>query len=170
MMIVTKLKIGFQKLKPQIVVYRDYKHFDNENFWLDIQSCASENNMKCFKETVFCIFNKHAPTKRKYVRANEAPFTTKELHKTIMKRSSLRNKLLKAFKWKYCKRLLRSIKKSYFNNIDISKINDNRSFRKILQKAKRLTWLKKVKLSQKMLNYVVFSIIIFQKSLPISKY
>ena len=97
MMIVTKLKIEFQKLKPHIVVYRDYKHFDNENFRSDIQSCASENNLKCFKETVFCKFNKHAPTKRKYVRANEAPFMAKELHKAIMKRSSLRNKLPKTF-------------------------------------------------------------------------
>ena len=33
--------------------------------------------------------------KRKYVRANEVPFTTKELHKGIMKRLRLRNKFLK---------------------------------------------------------------------------
>ena len=33
--------------------------------------------------------------KRIYVRANEAPFMTKELHKAIMKRSRLRNKFLK---------------------------------------------------------------------------
>ena len=33
--------------------------------------------------------------KRKYVRANEAPFMTKELHKAIMIRSRLRNKFLK---------------------------------------------------------------------------
>ena len=39
--------------------------------------------------------NKHAPLKRKYVRANEAPFMTKELHKAIMKRSKLRKKFLR---------------------------------------------------------------------------
>ena len=33
--------------------------------------------------------------KKKYVRANEAPFITKELHKAILKRSRLRNKFLK---------------------------------------------------------------------------
>ena len=74
------------------MAYRDYKHFDNEKFWSDIQRCASEKNLKCFKETVFCIFNKHVPIKRKYVRANEAPFMTKELHRATMKRSKLRKK------------------------------------------------------------------------------
>ena len=37
-------------------------------------------DLKTFKETVFCIFKKHAPIKRKYDRANGAPFMTKELH------------------------------------------------------------------------------------------
>ena len=69
MMVVTELKMEFQKLKP-IVAYRDYKLFDNAKFLSDIQSFASEKNLKCFKETVFfflffCIFNKHAPIKRK---------------------------------------------------------------------------------------------------------
>ena len=63
---------------------------------------------------------------------------TKELHKAIMKRSRLRNKFLKTksitdrknynVQRDYYKKLLRSTKKSYFNNLDISKINDNRSF------------------------------------------
>ena len=138
MMVVTELKMGFQKLKPHIVAYRDYQHFDNEKFRSDIENCASEKNLKCFKENVFCIFNKHALIKRKYVRSNEAPFMIKELHKAIMKRSRLRNKFLKTksitdrknydVQRKYCKKLLRSTKKSYFNNLDISQINYNRSF------------------------------------------
>ena len=49
-------------------------------------------DLKTFKETAFCIFNKHAPMRRKYVRVNETPFMTKEPHKAIMKRSRLRNK------------------------------------------------------------------------------
>ena len=142
MMVVTELKMGFQKLKPHIVAYRDYKLFDNEKFRSDVENCVSETNLKCFKETVFCIFNKHAPIKRKYVRANKALFMTKELHKAIMKRSRLRNKFLKTksitdrknynVQRNYCKKLLRSTKKSYFNNLDISKINDNRSFWKTI--------------------------------------
>ena len=79
MMVVTKLKMVFQKMKPYIVVYRNYKPFDNEKFWSDIQS----------------IFNKNATIKRKYDRANEASFGMKDLRKAIMKRSSLRKKYLK---------------------------------------------------------------------------
>ena len=77
-----------------------------------------------------------------YVRGNEAPFMTKELHKAIMKRSRLRNKFLKkknrlligkiiTFKGTIVKNL-RSIKKSCFDDFDISKINDNSSFRETI--------------------------------------
>ena len=57
---------------------------------------------------------------------------TKELHKTIMKRSGLRNKFLndrtennqKTFKRQrnVCKKLLRTTKKSYCSNLDIKKL------------------------------------------------
>ena len=47
-------------------------------------------------KAVFRIFNKHAPIKRKYIRANEVPFMTNDLHKAIMERSKLRNKFLKS--------------------------------------------------------------------------
>ena len=40
------------------------------------------------------ILEKHAPTKKEYVRANQAPFITKTLSKEIMKRSNLRKKIL----------------------------------------------------------------------------
>ena len=48
-----------------------------------------------YKSTIFNIFNRHVPIKKKYIRANEAPFMSKELHKAIMKRSRLRNIFLK---------------------------------------------------------------------------
>ena len=66
------------------------------------------------------------------------PFLTKELHKAIKRRSRLRNKFLKTkwktdmkyynVQWNCCKKLLRSTKKSNFNNLEISKTKDNRSF------------------------------------------
>ena len=46
-----------------------------------------------FKETVI-ILEKHPPTKKKYIQANQAPFITKTLSKEIMKKSHLRNKFL----------------------------------------------------------------------------
>ena len=89
---VTEFKKGFQKLPPKIVNSWDYKNFDNLKFRLDISKFDFDtSDLEGFKNTIFCIFNKHAPIKRKYVRANEAPFMTKELHKAIMKRSKLRN-------------------------------------------------------------------------------
>ena len=88
-------------------------------------------------KTVFHIFNKDAPFKRKYIRANEAPFMSKELHKDIMRRSKLRNKFLKSrnlsdrknytSKRNLCKKLLKNTKRTYFDNLDIRKVTDNRT-------------------------------------------
>ena len=49
------------------MVYRDYKYFNNEKVRSNIQNWVLEKNLKYFKETVFCIFDKHAPIKRTYV-------------------------------------------------------------------------------------------------------
>ena len=74
----TELKMSFQKQKPKIIVYRDFKKSDNNAFYHDIEKCSFNTaDLKTFKETVFCIFNKHAPMKRKYVQENEALFMTK---------------------------------------------------------------------------------------------
>ena len=118
----TEFKTSFQKREPKIIKYRDYKNFDNSKFRSEIlKRNFNYTDLRTFKETVFNIFNKYAPIKRKYVRANEAPFMTKELHKAIMKRSRLRNKFLKDrtennqknFKHQrnFCKKLLRTTKK-----------------------------------------------------------
>ena len=99
--------------------------------------------MRTFKETVFNIFNKYEQIKKKkYVCANEAPFMTKELHKAIMKRSRLRNAFLKGrtknnqknFKLqrKFCKKLLRTTKKSYYSNLDIKKVTGKKTFWKTI--------------------------------------
>ena len=76
-MTVTEFKMSFQKLQPKIINYRDYKNFDNgkfrPNLWkMNLNTTDPEGFMKI----VFCIFNKHAPIKRKYICANEASFMT----------------------------------------------------------------------------------------------
>ena len=63
------------------MAYRDCKYFNNKKFGRDIESFASEKNLKCFK--------RQAPVKRKYVGANEVPSMAKNLHKAIMERSRL---------------------------------------------------------------------------------
>ena len=93
---ITEFRTSFQKQDPKIIKYRDYKNFDNNKFRSEILKRNFNNtDLRTFKETVFNIFNKYSPIKRKYVRANEAPFMTRELHKAIMKRSRLRNRFLK---------------------------------------------------------------------------
>ena len=139
MMVLTELKMGFQKLKPHIVAYRDSKNFDNENLQSDIESCASEKNLRCFKDTFFVYLTSMLLLKENTSQL-KATFMTKELHKAIMKRSRLRNKFLKSIidrknynvQRNYCKKLLRSTKKSYFNTLYISKINDNSSLWKTI--------------------------------------
>ena len=88
--------MGFQKKVPKIIAYRSYKKIDNAEFCDDINNFVfDQSDVSNFKETMFNIFDKHAPIKQKYLRANEAPFMTKELHREIMKRSRLLNNFLR---------------------------------------------------------------------------
>ena len=67
---------------------------------------------------------------------------TKELHKAIMKRSKIRNKFLKSKIFSYrkaytsqcnfCKKLPRNTRRTYFNNLDIKKVTDNRTLWKTI--------------------------------------
>ena len=56
-----------------------------------VTATSNVDNFGMHKSTIFDIFNRHVLIKKRYIRANEAPFMSKELHKTIMKRSRLRN-------------------------------------------------------------------------------
>ena len=79
--------MGFQRLKPKIIPYRDYKNLDNAKFRSYIVATTSNvDNFGMYKNTIFNIFNRHVPIKKKYIRANEPPFMTKELRKAIIKR------------------------------------------------------------------------------------
>ena len=72
--------MGFQKLKPHIVTYRNYKNFNNDRFQEDIKTCGFDTkDTNSFKGIILSIFNKYASIKKKYIRANEAPFMTKKI-------------------------------------------------------------------------------------------
>ena len=97
----TVMKVFYKKQRPNIVTYRNYKHFSNEVFMLDIKNSiiqmTSENNDLEFdrlKPALDEAIQRHAPIKKRYVRANQAPFINKEIKKETMKRSRLRNKFL----------------------------------------------------------------------------
>ena len=58
---------------------------------------TSENNdleFDRFKTALDEAIQRHAPIKKRYVRANQAPFINKKIKKETMKRSRLRNKFL----------------------------------------------------------------------------
>ena len=84
-----------------------------------------------------------APHKKKYTRANQAPFLTKEINKEIMTRSRLRNKFLrcrsdenkKAYNEQRnrCVKLVRSAKKAHYSNLSIKDVNGNKKFWKIVK-------------------------------------
>ena len=88
--------------------------------------------------TFLNALNSFALVKKKYLRANHSKFVNKELSKTMMLRAKLRNKFLKqkttetrsAYNKQrnICVTILRKAKKSYFENLDIKNLRDNRKF------------------------------------------
>ena len=53
----------------------------------------SQISFRIFKSTVDNILQKHAPIKKRYVRANQASFINSKIHKEVMTRTPLRNTL-----------------------------------------------------------------------------
>ena len=99
-MVLTVLKSEAPNLTPKLVSYRKYEHFDSDKFKLEVSDKLSMQdlsimNYKSFKDTIIDSLNKHAPLKRKYLRANNSNFITKELSKAIMQKPKLRNLYLK---------------------------------------------------------------------------
>ena len=97
-MFVTVLKTKFEKTKPKEITYRDYKIFDESNFKFELDSsltkgCATYGE---FEDIFLKVLKKHAPLKRKFIRANHAPYMTKALRKSMMRRSQLETKYYKS--------------------------------------------------------------------------
>ena len=140
-MCITVSRTHLPKMKHNIVTYRSYKHFKLYNFRNELGVALSKHNDVCYEdfENIFLkLLNKHAPMKRKIIRANEAPFMNKDIKKSIMNRTRLRNKYLKfpsatnkdLYKRQrnLCTSLIRKHKKTYYSNLDIRNISDNKKF------------------------------------------
>ena len=79
----------------------------------------------------------------KYLRGNQQPFMTKEFSKAVMTRSRLRNIFLKNHndtnrtnyvkQRNFCVNLLRRIKRTYYSNLNINKVTDNKTFWKTVK-------------------------------------
>ena len=93
-----------------------------------------------FQNTLYEVLNKHAPLKKKYLRANDSSFMAKHLRQMIMNRSRGKNAYIKnktGENWgRYrklrneCVKLTKKVKIEYFRNINIQSINDNKNFGK----------------------------------------
>ena len=140
-MIITVMKTTFPKAKPKIVFYRDYKKFEEAKFRndlrLELQNKSVENYEK-FEQIFLNVLDKHAPSKKKILRANHKPYMTKVLRKAIMRRSALENKYYKSksveAKMLYKKqknytiKLMKIEKRKYFSNLKVNNFTDNRKF------------------------------------------
>ena len=134
------MKAYSPKLRPKLVNYRDFKKFSNEAFRDELFTnlCHSAPNYDDFIKLVNRVLDRHAPHKKRYIRASQKPFITSELNKAIINRSRLRNRYLKLrtseSKIAYTKQrnytvnLLRKEKKIYYNNLDLRNITDNKQF------------------------------------------
>ena len=82
-MALTVLKTKFEKAKPKEIKYRDYKRFDNILFKEDLRENLLKgcDDYKKFENIFLTVLEKHAPSKKKKIRANHAPYMTKALRK-----------------------------------------------------------------------------------------
>ena len=147
-MVVTVLKTTFPKQGPTVINYRNYKKYNENVFKSDLREELQrieplDLNYSSFETAFDRVLDKHAPIKKKYVRANDKPFMTRALRKATMLRSRLRNKYNEdrtAENWNNfrkqrnsCVKLFRKEKRNYYNNLDISLVTDNKKFWKTVK-------------------------------------
>ena len=82
--VVSVLKSYFKKEDPKVMIYRDYKYFEDEKFSNDLENELSEIgsltlNYDLLRNVCMDVVNKHAPMKRKYIMTNHAEYMDKEL-------------------------------------------------------------------------------------------
>ena len=146
-LVVSVLESYFKIEAPKVIIYRDYKYFDNEKFSNELENKLSKIvsltlNYDIFKNICMDVVNKHPPLKRKYIKTNHAEYMDKKLSQAIMKRSKLRNIYLNqrseenrlAYKKQrnFCVALIRKKKADYFNNLDLNLVQDNKMFWKTI--------------------------------------
>ena len=134
----TVLKIYYKKQKPLVITYRDYKNFSNETFRIELLSAMerySNISFADFHSEFLYLLGKHAPFKKRYIRANQKNFMDKKFNHAIMVKSKFRKKFLElkteenrlayAKQCNYCVKLLQQRKRQYSENLKLSSITDN---------------------------------------------
>ena len=104
---------------------------------LSLSKLQKEDFDKC-KFIVNNLLESHAPMKEKYIRRNQAFFMNKSVQKAIMVRTQLLNKFRKENSFinelaYFCTKLIKKTKRNFYNNLNVKKITDNKSFWKIVK-------------------------------------
>ena len=141
-----KKKLVLKVFQTQEIQYRNYKYFDSRKFNRDLKEEFSHeyvDSSSKFDEIFLKVLNRHAPLKKKMLRANHAPYVSKVLRKAIMKRSCHENVYfkkqdnhsLRAYKKQknYCSRLYKKERKKFFNNLNPKFVSDNKLFWKTVK-------------------------------------
>ena len=147
-MTITVLKSEFIKSDHIQISYRDYKNYDPLTFGQELrnnlysQTCY-HNEYNEFQTCLREVLDKHAPIKKKYLRANDSPFMNKQLRKLIMNRSRYNNIYFKnktADNWEnyrlirnQCVKLVKKVKREYYENRNLKFLKDNRTFWKTIK-------------------------------------
>ena len=145
-MILTQLKLTYEKLPPKTIKFRDYQLFSKDKFERDLVLALTSNPASTYSYDQFLftfksVLDKHAPVKRRKVRSNQMLFMNKPLQQAIMHRSKLCNlchKSRKSSDWdnyrkqqNYCVKLRNKARRHYFNNMQAANVNKNNFWKTI---------------------------------------
>ena len=132
-LVVTISKTFYKKQRPNIIHYRSYNNFENDNFHQDLKKellkfDITNAPLSKFNDTVLSVFDKHVPKKMKNIRSNNCNFMTKELRKTIMKLETRNVESKRRFNRQrnFCVSLLRKTTRCFFGKLDHRVVFDNR--------------------------------------------
>ena len=96
-MVITVMKMSFKKHSPIERHNREYKYFDQTKFKNNLNEKLNKDifNYESFETDFIEVLNKYASLRKKFLRANHAPYITKTLRKAVMDRSQLETKYRK---------------------------------------------------------------------------
>ena len=140
-MVITVLKTTFPKADPRVITYRDYSSYCVEEFGRDLQrnlELIEEGEYQSFENVFIDTLGAKYPTKKKTIRANQQPYVTREMRKSIMTRSRLQKRywnygteecrLAMKRQENYCNKLYKKERKNLYKNLDPKFIEDERKF------------------------------------------
>ena len=144
-LVLTVLKTTVSKSKPRKIHHRDYKKFDSLKFNVDLKNAFAHEKIESFikfDEVFMTVLNRHAPLKKKILRANHSSYMSKMLRKAITRRSYLKKNYfkktdhyLRAYKKQknYCSRLYKKERKKFFNGLNPPFVTENKLFWKTIK-------------------------------------